>query len=168
MKKKLWKLWALLATFLAWCMLTIGVASCGFSSKGLEYTLLADETYAVIGIGTCKDTEVIISNSYNEKAVTCIGESAFVFCNNLTNIVIPNGVTSIEDNAFWHCRRLKSIVIPKGVTCIGYGAFAYCESLTNITFKGTAAQWNAIEKGNFWNYNVPAAKVLCLDGEVGI
>ena len=29
----------------------------------------------------------------------------------------------------------------------------------------TVAQWEAVEKDNFWNKNVPATMVKCTDGE---
>jgi hypothetical protein len=45
-------------------------------------------------------------------------------------------------------------------------AFSNCTGLTNITFKGTEDEWNAIAKGSNWNYKVPAAEVICSDGVV--
>ena len=48
------------------------------TSKGLAFTLLDDGTYEVSGIGSCTDTEIVISSVYNDKPVTSIGDSAFV------------------------------------------------------------------------------------------
>ena len=87
---------------------------------------------------------------------TCIGDSAFDICSNLTHIALPdsitdigigafNGCSSLEsinipdsvkmigNNAFNSCSSLESISIPDGVTSIGEGAFYYCSSLTSIT-----------------------------------
>lgn len=99
-------------------------------------------------------------------SVTTIGFHAFYYCKSLMSIVIPDGVTSIGSSAFSGCDSLTSIEIPDRVTSIGSYAFADCTSLTNITFNGTMEEWNAIEKGIRWNYNVPATKVVCSDGEV--
>ena len=91
------------------------------------------ETYNVTSIGQgafayCDNlTEIIIP-----EGVTSIGEGAFRDCSNLTNITTPESVTSIGDSSFGGCSSLTSIIIPKGVTSIGYNAFGGCSSLTSI------------------------------------
>lgn len=65
--------------------------------------------------------------------VTCIEDSAFYKCDNLTEIVIPNSVTNIENSAFAHCRNLTKVIIPNNVTNIGSAIFSSCSSLTEIT-----------------------------------
>ena len=102
-------------------------------SEGLSFTLLDDDTYAVTGMGDCKDTEVVIADSYNGKAVASIGNGAFRMCSELTSIVIPEGVTSIGNGAFLNCRNLIGIIIPESVTSIGVQAFLNCDSLTSVT-----------------------------------
>ena len=69
-------------------------------SEGLEYSLNSDETgYAVTGIGSCTDTELVIPSKHNSKPVTSIGDHAF---NNirLTSVTIPNSLTSIGSSPF--------------------------------------------------------------------
>ena len=68
--------------------------------------------------------------------VESIGESAFCGCENLTYIEIPGKVTRIRDWTFFQCRSLKSIKIPKSVTSIGYRAFYNCENLSSVELKG--------------------------------
>ena len=46
--------------------------------------------------------------------VTCIGESAFMYCSSLTDVTIPKSVRSIEDYAFSDCSGLTSIVVESG------------------------------------------------------
>ena len=130
-------------------------------------------------------TNVIIPNS-----VTSIGDSAFYQCIGLTNIIIPDSVTSVGRYAFGRT-GLVNIIVPDGVTSIGYGAFSYCVNLLNvtlpddinsigenafygcnnlesITFEGTIAEWNAIEKSDAWDDSVPATEVICSDGVVSL
>lgn len=71
--------------------------------------------------------------------VITIGDDAFKYCDNLTDIIIPDSVTSIGDYAFEYCTSLKSIRIPASVTSIGTptqrncSVFFNCSSLTSIT-----------------------------------
>ncbi len=106
-------------------------------------------------------TSITIGNG-----VTSIGDWAFRGCTGLTSVTIPNSVTSIGSYAFWNCSGLTSITIGNGVTSIGSYAFDGCENLTEIKFNGTKEQWNTIEKEYHWNYDAPATKVICTDGEV--
>ncbi len=95
-----------------------------------------------------------------------IHSSAFDGCTSLTSITIPDGVTSIGDSAFSECISLTSITIPDSVTSIGNSAFYNCSGLTSINFSGTKAQWNAITKGNSWNYGTGNYTVYCTDGTI--
>lgn len=65
-----------------------------------------------------KLTSVILPNS-----ITSIGKQAFSGCTKLANINIPNGVKSIGGSAFYYCLKLENILIPEGVESIGDNAF---------------------------------------------
>ena len=67
-----------------------------------------------------------------EGAVTSIGNEAFLKCEALTSIYIPNGVTSIGNYAFSECKSLSSIYIPDSATSIGNYTFSGCQSLSSI------------------------------------
>ena len=66
-------------------------------------------------------------------SVTTIGEHAFESCDNLTSVTIPDSVTKIEDYAFYYCYSLTSVTIPDSVTWIGNSAFERCKSLISVT-----------------------------------
>ena len=83
----------------------------------------------------------------------------------IKEIVIPDKVTEIKKYAF-HGWNGTSITIPDSVTSIGEDAFENCSSLTRITFQGTKAQWDAIRKGSYWNYNTGRYTVYCKDGAI--
>ena len=65
-------------------------------------------------------------------SVTFIGNYIFCGCESLQSIEIPDYVTSIGDGAFSGCKSLQSIEIPDSVTSIGDEAFCGCESLQSI------------------------------------
>ena len=133
------------------CALTLGLAVGGCTvsnsqqsssseeifSKGLSYELLENDTYEVSGMGDCTDTDIVIPNSYNEKAVTSIGASAFEFYTALTSVTIGKNVTSIGENAFKSCNGLTSVEIPSSVTSIGKNAFGDCDGLTSVEIPGS-------------------------------
>lgn len=77
--------------------------------------------------------------------LTTIEQEVFMSCASLDNIVIHEGLVSIGKMAFWSCSSLSNIVLPKSLASIGEDAFAYDTSLTDIYYRGTQAQWNAIE-----------------------
>ena len=66
-------------------------------------------------------------------SVTSIGDSAFSWCDSLSEIVIPSSVTSIGDSAFYDCDSLSEIVIPSSVTSIGDSAFYNCSFPNNLS-----------------------------------
>ena len=125
------------------------------TSKGLKFSLSADKTcYSLSGIGSCKDTDIIIPASYNDLPVTSIEYRSFSYNESITSVSIPSSITSIGDQAFYNCSELKSVTIPKSVTFIGDNAFYNCTNLTGVYITDIAA-WCGI---NFSNYT---ANPLC-------
>ena len=72
-------------------------------------------------------TELILPNS-----VTSIGNFAFHGCRGLTELILPNGITRIEESAFRGCRGLTELTLPSSVTSIGESAFSGCSGLTEL------------------------------------
>lgn len=102
-------------------------------STGLYFEKNSDEeSYTLVSVGTCEDTEIVIPSTYKDCPVTSIGDKAFYECENITRIDIPDGVIDIGYGAFEYCENLTDIVIPDGVKSIGIYAFGGCSSLTNI------------------------------------
>ena len=125
---------------------------------------LGNETNPYVILVEAKETS-ITSCSINTNTKVIYG-FAFEGCIGLTSITIPDSVTSIGDSAFEDCSSLTSITIPDSVTSIGNYAFNGCSSLTDITFNGTKEQWNAITKGDDWNFSTGAYILHCTDGDI--
>ena len=93
-------------------------------------------------------TEIHIGS--NVKELSDFG--VFKNCKSLTNIVLPEGLTTIGQQSFKGCTSLKSITIPKSVTKIDAYYIDGCNALTDIYYKGTPSEWNAIQKiGDYGN-----------------
>ena len=78
-------------------------------SHGLIYEKNSGGTYTVMGMGTCKDTVVYIPGTYDNIAVTAIGDRAFAGCGTVERIVLPDSVTKIGVDAF---KKTGLAVIP--------------------------------------------------------
>ena len=129
-------------------------------SIGLKFLLISTtNTYSVVGIGTCKDKNLIIPQSYNDLPVTDINYKAFYGCSSLTSIVIPNSVTSIGGSAFYYCDSLTSITFEEEskLKSIGESAFYYCNKITSIiipngvTSIGNEAFWGCFRLVEVYN-----------------
>ncbi|MBQ8292514.1 MAG: leucine-rich repeat protein [Bacilli bacterium] len=113
-------------------------------SVGLQYTLNSGgASYAVTGIGTCTDTNVVIPNEYNGLPVTSIEANAFKHCKDIITVEIPENIVEIGDDAFYSCLKLKDLIIEgnNNSMTIGSYAFYYCRVLNNVYFKGTVEEW---------------------------
>ena len=97
--------------------------------NGVKYLGSEQNPYLVLWNG-----KGITSSSYTVNPdCKIIYFRAFLYCDSLTSITLPEGLTSIGDYAFQDCSGLTSITLSEGLTSIGYGAFLYCDSLTSIT-----------------------------------
>lgn len=61
-----------------------------------------------------------------KEGITSIGDYAFCFCQNMTEVSLPESLVSVGDYAFYWASSMKSFSLPSGVESIGVGCFAYC------------------------------------------
>jgi hypothetical protein len=85
-----------------------------------------------------------------------IGDEAFIYCDNLQNVVIPNSVTSIGEKAFFGCSP-QNFVIPSSVMSIGSGAFEKSWSQRRsifqdffFTYEGVTLRYEIIAENEVW------------------
>ncbi|MEB3409607.1 leucine-rich repeat domain-containing protein [Flavobacterium psychrophilum] len=116
----------------------LGIAQT-FTANRIKYTVTSSTAPFTVKVarnanftGAAEIPEIVTYNSKNY-IVTAIGESAFIQCNNLTSVTIPNSVTTIGDYVFADCPGLTSVTIPNSVITINRGAFGGCSSLTSVT-----------------------------------
>lgn len=162
-----------------------GCRKCGaerIPSEGLEFKPSDDGVGVMVsGLGKCKDTQLIIPDTYegqkvvgvyrgafeNQRGITAvflpqtlksIGDFAFEGCTHLVKVSCPSGVESLGREAFSGCFRLSDMMLPTGLTVIGDGAFRSCTAF-DVPFwpeKLTAVGGSAFEKcQSLTNANLP-------------
>jgi len=122
-----------------------------FNAANVEYFAINNFTFANVGYNTdgiilnigsnvinipdrlfCPYTVAgyspnIVSINFSDNSVCeTIGESAFGFCSDLNNFILPESLTTIEISAFEECNSVSLLYIPKNVNSIGDRAFSGC------------------------------------------
>lgn len=122
------------------------------------------QTICPLAFFNCRTLESVTFKGTSQ--LTTIQSQAFGNCANLNNVVLPDGLSTIGDYCFNFCENLTSLSIPSSLTKIEYYALQYCSQLTTITYRGTIAMWNAIEKGSSWDYETGNYTITCTDGNI--
>ena len=105
--------------------------------NGIEWTYVVsdgeaeiyNDSYAAIPTGTAG--AIAVPAVLGGCPVTRIGNYAFLWCESLTGVTIPNSVKSIGSGAFYGCSSLPSLSIPGSVTEIEDFAFYGCTSMAD-------------------------------------
>ena len=115
------------------------------SAVGLSYLAnYGENTCTIVGIGTCKETAIVIPQTIDGLTVVSIGQNAFADCKDVVSITLPDTLKTIEDGAFRGCILLKTITIPQGVERICPDAFTECSKLISATFVSPDG-WKTVE-----------------------
>lgn len=91
---------------------------------------------------------------------------SFYGCEYLTRVVL--NTSYIDADSFYGCFSLRSIVLSNSLKVIDNKAFSKCTNLKEIVFKGTIAEWNAVEKGDSWDSSLRGYVVQCDDGIIKV
>lgn len=72
--------------------------------------------------------DVVVTNG-----VTIIGQDAFLYCEHIRSITLPDSLNEIEQGGFISCGMLHSIVLPEKLKIIGSDAFRHCYAISSVT-----------------------------------
>ena len=112
-------------------------------SEGLDFAKDHSGGYIVMGMGACKDSDVVIPPTHEGIPVVGIDEYAFYENTQLTSVYVPGSVTEIGSNAFTKCKNLTTATLAEGVSEIGTLAFSGCTALTSITIPNSLTYVNS-------------------------
>lgn len=143
------------------------------------YKVEGDYTYEITADGNVRilaydgsEADVVVPATLGGRDVTEIGNSARpVFAANaaIRSITFPDTLKEMSGlPLFYGCENLETITIPASVTGMNFHSVAdcfifNCPNLKTIIFKGTRAQWEAIEKESV---NLDGITVRCSDDKV--
>lgn len=131
-------------------------------SEGMVYTQPEEDAgvYHLVG-GVSAEKHLVLPNTYNNKPITKICESAFCENPTLVSVDIPSNITIIDGWAFESATNLASVKLSEGLEEIGYRAFAN-SGLTSINIPSTVTTirntpfWRALKlKGIYVDENNP-------------
>lgn len=107
---------------------------------------------SVIGIGDQAFSSCAALTGINiPDSVTYIGEQVFSYCTALIGIDMSDSITSIGRFMFSDCTALTGITIPGSVEYIDDNAFYGCDNLADVYYRGSEADWQAIDIGSDGN-----------------
>lgn len=128
----------------------IAVADNAFGSCEATSIVLPD-TITKIGhsaFAFCEQLEEIVLPKNITSLPSFMGPAgpigAFMGCQNLKKVEIPDGVTQLEAGCFFLCENLEILTIPESVAKIDL-CNVFPDALSEIYYSGTEEQWNAIE-----------------------
>ena len=123
---------------------------------------------SVIEIGN----KVLIGSQFTEiivpATVTNMGIRVFEACPALRTVRYE--APTLSGYLFTSCPNLSGVTLAKTVTKICSHWMNYCETLSEITYEGSLAEWDVVEKQDNWDGNTGQNnphgldKVICSDG----
>lgn len=130
---------------------------------GLSALTIDDDTVVIGAYSMCGCNN--LANVVIPEGVTTIRRKAFVKENasssqssRVKSVTLPKTLTTIDEYAFDWCQQLQKIVIPEGVTKIMNSTFRWCTNLTEVIILG-----NITEIGRFaFNYCRKLGKIVIL------
>lgn len=133
-------------------------------SAPYSYTLNEHGDACIVDCDRYISGNVDIPDELDGHKVTAIGDYAFMGCEHIEDINIPESVTAIGDSAFYLCHNhmmpglRQRINIPAGVKILGAHAL---HDYYEICYDGTKDNW-----GNVQNHETVRGRVICSDGVI--
>lgn len=96
--------------------------------------------YEVKGLENKEANVVVIPETHDSLPVYYIDSEAFMDCDKIKKVIIPDSIIYIGDRAFKNCSSLYDITIPKKVNYINNATFENCTSLNSVVLQDGVAE----------------------------
>lgn len=104
-------------------------------SEGLEFESNGDGTCALVGIGVCTDTDLVIpEKSPMGDTVVLIDQYAFLSIDTIDSVTLVNYDYEIDKNAFQY-GEFRTLNVIGGNPVFGGSSFSSCEDLNSVIFR---------------------------------
>ena len=116
----------------------VAFAAASLAAQAVDWTTetLPDGTLAITGAAAPGTGAVAVPAEIDGKAVTEIGEYAFLEWEGATFFILPETLRAIGTAAFGACTGIAELTIPASVETIGDNAFSGCDNLMDLYFDG--------------------------------
>ena len=119
-----------------------------FTSDGEYRGRTCRDGYAMEGEGILMRAPTGLSGTvYVPDFITNIRSNAFVHCDRIEELVLPEGFDAASERAFPYCTNLKTVVFPTTARSLGSDLFKGSNNLESIYFTGDAIEV-ALEPSN--------------------
>jgi hypothetical protein len=114
-----------------------------------EAVSIGGKSYPVTSVGG--QTEYVSYFAESDGHNIANDSQPFAYCRTITSVTFPQSVTYIGQGAFISCENLRSISLPETVE-LGQHCFAFCNSLKNVVIpKGAVMSTDRVWNGSpFW------------------
>ena len=99
-----------------------------------------------------------------------IGASAFYNCSALADVTVPNRVTSIQDSAFAYCNRLTNMIFKGNAPTVGNSVFSGVKAGCTAHVRRSSSGWDVAIPGTWNGLNIqymPTMKEIEVVNEIG-
>ena len=83
-----------------------------------------------------------------------------------TTTISSTGSRVLADGVFANHFPATSIVIPATTKSIGNSAYFNDYKVSSLKFEGKVSEWEKVQLGNNWNYNITTPLITCSDGDI--
>ena len=112
-----------------------------FTSDGEYRGRTCQDGYAMEGEGILMRAPTGLSGTvYVPDFITNIRSNAFVHCDRIEELVLPEGFDAASERAFPYCTNLKTVVFPATARALGSDLFMGSTNLKSIYFTGDAIE----------------------------